>query len=218
MGLCGSSAIAVAIIRALDHTYGLKLGSQRINELAFECEKAAHGTPSGIDNTIATYGTPLLYRRQVADDEQALGDARFDEVKLAEPIPLVIGITGKESLTANTVARVRKAWETHQSRYDGIFDQIAALTTAGVDALRDAHFQELGELMNLCHGYLNALQLSTPELEELVHIARANGAVGAKLTGGGGGGSMVALCPDAQDKVANAMQAAGYQTLSVTVS
>jgi len=218
MGLGGSSALAVAIIRALDHTYGLKLGSQRINELAFECEKAAHGTPSGIDNTIATYGTPLLYRRQVADDEQALGDARFDEVKLAEPIPLVIGITGKESLTANTVARVRKAWETHQSRYDGIFDQIAALTTAGVDALRDAHFQELGELMNLCHGYLNALQLSTPELEELVHIARANGAVGAKLTGGGGGGSMVALCPDAQDKVANAMQAAGYQTLSVTVS
>jgi hydroxymethylglutaryl-CoA reductase len=218
MGLGGSSALAVAIIRALDHTYGLKLGSQRINELAFECEKAAHGTPSGIDNTIATYGTPLLYRRQVADDEQALGDPRFDEVKLAEPIPLVIGITGKESLTANTVARVRKAWETHQSRYDGIFDQIAALTTAGVDALRDAHFQELGELMNLCHGYLNALQLSTPELEELVHIARANGAVGAKLTGGGGGGSMVALCPDAQDKVANAMQAAGYQTLSVTVS
>ncbi len=218
MGLGGSSALAVAIIRALDHTYGLKLGSQRINELAFECEKAAHGTPSGIDNTIATYGTPLLYRRQVADDEQALGDARFDEVKLAEPIPLVIGITGKESLTANTVARVRKAWETHQSRYDGIFDQIAALTTAGFDALRDAHFQELGELMNLCHGYLNALQLSTPELEELVHIARANGAVGAKLTGGGGGGSMVALCPDAQDKVANAMQAAGYQTLSVTVS
>jgi len=92
------------------------------------------------------------------------------------------------------------------------------LTHAGVDALRDAHFQELGELMNLCHGYLNALQLSMPELEELVHIARANGALGAKLTGGGGGGSIVALCPDEQKRVANAMEAAGYRTLTVTVS
>lgn len=217
MGLGGSSALAVAIIRALDDTYRLNLKSQTINELAFECEKAAHSTPSGIDNTIATYGAPLLYRREMTDDDE-LGNARFEELRLSEAVPLVIGITGKESLTANTVARVRKAWETHQKRYDGIFDQIAALTNAGVDALRDAHFQELGELMNLCQGYLNALQLSTPELEELVHIARANGAVGAKLTGGGGGGSMVALCPDEQDKVANAMQAAGYQTLSVTIS
>ena len=102
-------------------------------------------------------------------------------------------------------------------RYEAIFDQIAALTRAGVDALRDGQFQELGELMNLCHGYLNALQLSTPELEELVHIAREQGALGAKLTGGGGGGSMIALCPDSQDAVAAAMERAGYRSLKVTV-
>ncbi len=223
MGLGGSSALAVAVIRALDEKYRLKLGNGRINELAYECEKAAHGTPSGIDNTIATYGMPLVYSRtdHAGADESGtdpMSTALFDELKLSEPVPLVIGITGKESLTANTVARVRQAWETHQARYDGIFDQIATLTRLGVDALRDAHFKELGELMNLCQGYLNALQLSTPELEELVHIARANGAMGAKLTGGGGGGSMVALCPDDQDRVAKAMQAAGYSTLSVTVS
>jgi hydroxymethylglutaryl-CoA reductase len=223
MGLGGSSALAVAVIRALDESYGLKLGNARINELAYECEKAAHGTPSGIDNTIATYGMPLVYRRADSargedGDADPMSTALFDELKLSEPVPLVIGITGKESLTANTVARVRQAWETHQARYDGIFDQIATLTRLGVDALRDAHFKELGELMNLCQGYLNALQLSTPELEELVHIARANGAMGAKLTGGGGGGSMVALCPDDQERVAKAMQAAGYSTLSVTIS
>ncbi len=88
---------------------------------------------------------------------------------------------------------------------------------AGVDALASAHFEELGQLMNLCHGYLNALQLSTPELEELIHIARANGALGAKLTGGGGGGSMIALCPDNADRVVNAMEAAGFKTLNVTI-
>jgi len=210
MGLGGSSALAVAIVRALDHAFALGLSDGRVNDLAYECEKAAHGTPSGIDNTIATYGVPLLYQR---------GDsgARFEEVMLSQPLPLVIGITGRESLTANTVARVRAAWETHKARYDGIFDQIAALTRAGVEALRDAHFTELGELMNLCQGYLNALQLSTPELEELIHIARSNGAVGAKLTGGGGGGSMVALCPDDQQVVAAAIEAAGFRALSVTV-
>ena len=216
MGLGGSSALAVAIIRAVDTAFELSLSNERINRLAYECEKAAHGTPSGIDNTIATYGTPLLYQRASTQDSEGGGaNAQFDSISLAEPVPLVIGITGRESLTANAVARVRHAWETHQARYDGIFDQIAVLTRAGVDALRDGHFQELGELMNLCHGYLNALQLSTPELEELVHIARANGALGAKLTGGGGGGSMIALCPDTQDQVAAAMEAAGYKTLQV---
>ena len=70
MGLGGSSALAVAIIRSLDQTYDLKLSSDRINRLAYECEKAAHGTPSGIDNTIATYGTPLLYQRNATQDAE----------------------------------------------------------------------------------------------------------------------------------------------------
>ncbi len=217
MGLGGSSALAVAIIRAVGQAFDLKLSNGQINDLAFECEKVAHGTPSGIDNTIATYGVPLLFQRQNAENSEDESRATFEELKLREPVPLVIGMTGKESLTAKTVARVRDAWENHQVRYEAIFDQIAALTRAGVDALRDGQFQELGELMNLCHGYLNALQLSTPELEELVHIAREQGALGAKLTGGGGGGSMIALCPDSQDAVAAAMERAGYRSLKVTV-
>ncbi|MEZ5561285.1 MAG: hydroxymethylglutaryl-CoA reductase, degradative [Pseudomonadales bacterium] len=213
MGLGGSSALAVAVIRALDHAFHLALDDGAVNALAFECEKVAHGTPSGIDNTIATYGIPLLYQRDPEQDAP-----RFEEIRLGSPIPLVIGITGRESLTARTVARVRQAWEQHQARYDGIFDQIASLTRAGVDAVRDGQLRELGELMNLCHGYLNALQLSTPELEELIHIAREHGALGAKLTGGGGGGSMIALCPDGQDEVVRAMERSGYQALKVTAS
>jgi hydroxymethylglutaryl-CoA reductase len=217
MGLGGSAALAVAVLRALDRAFKLGLDDGAVNALAFECEKAAHGTPSGIDNTIAVYGIPLLYQRpQTALTDPAMGT--FTELRLREPVHLVIGITGRESLTANTVARVRRAWENHRSRYDAIFDQIAALTTAGAEAVQSAQFPELGELMNLCHGYLNALQLSTPELEELVHVARSHGALGAKLTGGGGGGSMIALCPDAQDQVAAAMERAGYQSLKVTVA
>jgi hydroxymethylglutaryl-CoA reductase len=211
MGLGGSSALAVAILRALDAQFDLGLDNHQINRLAYECEKAAHGTPSGVDNTVATYGMPLLYQKQ---NEQPL----FRDLKLSEPLELVVGITGKESLTADTVAKVRAAWQQHPQRYDGIFDQIGYLTEAAEQALIQAKLSDLGDLMNLCHGYLNALQLSTPELEELIHIARTHGALGAKLTGGGGGGSMIALCQDNQQQIQQAMTAAGYETLSVTVS
>ncbi|XOV83134.1 MAG: hydroxymethylglutaryl-CoA reductase, degradative [bacterium] len=211
MGLGGSSALAVSILRALDAQFELGMSNSRINELAYECEKAAHGTPSGVDNTVATYGTPLRYQK--TDNKPV-----FRDLRLTEPLQLVVGITGKESLTADTVAQVRNAWRQHPGRYNSIFDQIGTLTEAAEVALEQGKLGDLGDLMNVCHGYLNALQLSTPELEELVHIARANGALGAKLTGGGGGGSMIALCPDNQNSVVNAMQAAGYETLSVTVS
>ncbi|MCZ6890867.1 MAG: hydroxymethylglutaryl-CoA reductase, degradative [Gammaproteobacteria bacterium] len=211
MGLGGSSALAVAIIRALSEHYNLDLDNERVNALAFECEKAAHGTPSGVDNTVATYGSTVVYQK--VDDEPT-----FTELSLAKSVPMVVGMSGKQGLTATAVAQVRRAWERHPARYEAIFDQIEVLTRAAVDAIRDGELNELGELMNLCHGYLNALQLSTPELEELIHIARRNGAVGAKLTGGGGGGSIVTLCPDDPDRVADAMKAAGYDTLSFEVN
>ena len=214
MGLGGSSALAVAILRAADEAYGLQLSDGRINELAFECEKTAHGTPSGIDNTVATYGAPLLYQRQ---QDEAQQQARFTNVTLGQPLEMVIGVTGKESLTADTVARVRASWQQYPDRYESLFDQIGQLTTIGHDALQEGRLEELGELMNLCHGYLNALQLSTPELEELVHLARRHGAIGAKLTGGGGGGSMIALCPDATNAVQRAFEAAGYKAISITL-
>lgn len=206
MGLGGSSALAVAVIRALSDHFKLDLSNESVNELAFECEKAAHGTPSGVDNTIATYGSTLLFENT--------GVPSFQEVRPARSVSIAVGISGKESLTATTVAQVRLAWERQPERYERIFDQIGDLTRAGTEALRDGAYQELGELMNLCQGYLNALQVSTPELEELIHIARTCGAVGAKLTGGGGGGSVIALCPDGATDVVEAMQNSGFEALA----
>ena len=208
MGLGGSAALAVAVVRALSHAFGLALDEASVNRLAFESEKTAHGTPSGIDNTVATYGKALTFEKD--------GKPDFRELNLPQPVPLVVGITGRESLTARTVARVRAAWQEHPDRFESVFDQMAQLTRAGVEALGAARFDELGQLMNLCQGYLNALQVSSPELEELIHIARENGALGAKLTGGGGGGSMIALCPGEQDRVAAAMEAAGYKSLKLS--
>lgn len=209
MGLGGSAAMAVAIVRALDRHFELRLTDEEVNALAFESEKIAHGNPSGLDNTIASYGKPVVYR----PGEPPL----VEPLNIAEPIPAVIGMTGSEGLTATTVRRVREAWLKDPKLYERIFDQIDALTLRAIQAISDGDLELLGELMNICHGMLNSLQVSTPELEHLVETARSHGALGAKLTGGGGGGSIIAICNGDTEPVAQAIRAAGYQAMPVNL-
>ena len=209
MGLGGSAAVAVAILRALNNHFELGLSDEKINQMAFKAEQVAHGTPSGIDNTVATYGRPILYR--------AGSPPEIEELHFPRPLDFVIGITGNESLTAKTVARVREAREKNRAVIDRVFKGIDVLTGQALAAIRRYDLERLGDLMNVCHGLLNSLQVSSWELEELVQIARENGALGAKLTGGGGGGSMIALCPQNPDRIVRAMNDAGYQGMVVSI-
>ena len=203
MGLGSSAALAVAIIRAFDKLLGLNMGNGAINKLAYECEKLAHGTPSGIDNNIATYGEPILYNKSSV--------TRIKSISLSEPLPIVIASSGIRSITKDQIAGVRSRFNKNTGLYTTIFDEIDELSIAGTVALKSCDYDTLGSLMNVCHGFLNALQVSTPELEKMVNIARSNGAIGAKLTGAGGGGSIVALCPGEEFEVAQGLRAAGYQ-------
>ncbi|MDJ0656962.1 MAG: hydroxymethylglutaryl-CoA reductase, degradative [Xanthomonadales bacterium] len=208
-GLGGSAAVAVAIVRALDRHFRLGLSEAETNDLAFEGERIAHGNPSGIDNAVATYGQMLLFRR---------GDPPLvEQLELPKPISMVIGMTGVESLTAKMVARVRSGWEQSRRIYDRIFNEIDQLTLRALEALRAYELERVGQLMNVGQGLLNALQVSSWEIEELVQIARDNGALGAKLTGAGGGGSIIALCPEDPAKVAKAIEEAGYQAMEVKI-
>ena len=126
-------------------------------------------------------------------------------------------MTGYEGLTARTVGRVRAAWKKDPRLYERIFDQMDALTLRAIQAIQDYDLAALGELMNVCHGFLNALQVSSPELEQLVDIARENGALGAKLTGGGGGGSIVAITEGGTERVVSAIRGAGYQAVPIRI-
>jgi hydroxymethylglutaryl-CoA reductase len=209
MGLGGSAAVAVAIIRAIDRHFELKLSDDEVNALAYRCECVAHGTPSGIDNTVATFGQPLVYRKGDPPEIHSLG--------FPEPITFVIGMTGIESLTAKMVARVREGRERNRDVYDTMIKGIDAVTGQALEAIKKSELERLGELMNVCQGLLNGLQVSSWELEEMIQIARENGALGAKLTGGGGGGSMIALCPDNAAKVMTGMRNAGYQAMEVSI-
>lgn len=205
MGLGSSAAIAVAIIRGIDQAFDLGIDDERVNAIAFECEKLAHGTPSGVDNTIATYGKPMLFRR--ADNIE------ITPIELAETPPIVIACSSLAGLTVEQLAGVRARREVNPERYDHIFTEMGDISRQGADALRSGDFDQLGSLMNICHGLLNAIEVSTPELESMVSIARASGAAGAKLTGAGGGGSIVAVCPGTQNTVEAALGAAGFTTM-----
>ncbi len=205
MGLGGSAALAVAIIRALDKHFKLNLSDEDVNRFSYESEMLAHGNASGIDNTLATYGKFMLFKRGQPPE--------LKELKIKKPIPIVIGLSGVESLTAKMVSIVREAWENNESIYARIFEEIDGLVLQAVEAIENYNLAQLGELMNINQGLLNALQVSSRELEELIEISRRNGALGAKLTGAGGGGAMVAICPEEAEKVAFAIRKAGYKAL-----
>jgi hydroxymethylglutaryl-CoA reductase len=208
MGLGASAAIAVAMIRAVDTSRKLGLGDDDVNRVAFECEKISHGNPSGVDNAIATFAEPMLF-----NNESGLS---IERLQLPESPPLLIAFSGQRGSTRDEVAGVRMRYDAHKSHYAAVFDQIDALSIAAAKALIVGDYLELGALMNVCHGLLNAIEVSTPELESMVGIARAAGATGAKLTGGGGGGSVVALCPGTLKDVQKAYSTAGFETLLLT--
>ena len=168
-----------------------------------------HGTTSGIDNTLATYGRFVLFKK--------VEPSKMEEIDVPEPIPLVIGLTGVTSLTAKMVTNVRSAWEKNKSLYERLFNEINELALEAVQAIQAYDLEKLGELMNINQGLLNALQVSSRELEEMNEIARNAGALGAKLTGAGGGGAMIALCPENANQVADALGAAGYEAMITEV-
>ncbi|MEM7279810.1 MAG: mevalonate kinase, partial [Pseudomonadota bacterium] len=206
MGLGVSAAIAVAVIRALDSKLSLRMGDDAVNALAYECEKLAHGNPSGIDNSIATHAVPMLFRKS--------NELISQQLATASP-PIVIAFSSQPGSTLQQVAGVRDRYQEQPQHYDSVFGAMDDLAIDGAEALRSKDYAHLGRLMNTAHGLLNTIGVSTPELENMVAVARAAGAAGAKLTGSGGGGSIVAVCPGTTDDVVAALDACGFETLAL---
>jgi hydroxymethylglutaryl-CoA reductase len=207
MGMGGSAALAVGIIRALNVHYNLNLTQEDIRKLSFKSEDIIHGGASGIDNTVSTYGKLISYQKAEPPNIKTI-DLRRD-------IPIVIGISGVESMTSKMVKHVRDAYHEHPDWYGQIFERMDELSLEARRAIKHMNLPKLGMIMNMNHGYLNTLSVSSPEVEELVTIARSAGALGAKLTGGGGGGAIAALCDSAemQQRVQAQIEVAGYESL-----
>lgn len=206
-GVGASAAVCVSLARALNSEFNLGFDDETINNIAYEGEKAYAGTPSGIDNTASTFGGLLWFVKDLQG-----GPNTIDHLKVREPMRIVMGNTGITANTKAAVTGVRERKSTNPEKYQEIFDQATELSSKARQALDANDLDEVGRLMNFNHELLQAIEVSHPKLDELVEIARREGAIGAKMTGGGLGGYMVALTPDAdtQDRVADAMKAAGY--------
>jgi mevalonate kinase len=213
-GLGASAASSVAIARAIAQELGMNVSDKRINQVAYEAEKAYAGNPSGIDNTAATYGGLLWFKKNLSG-----GPDTIEKLSIRKPVEIVIGSTGIVANTKAMVAGVAERKKKNPHKYDRLFKQAEELAFEGRKALDGFDLRKVGELMNENHRLLQQIKVSSKKLDFLVDLARAQGAFGAKLTGGGGGGCMTALTPTKalQERVAKAIEKEGFEVLRTKI-
>ncbi len=206
-GLGSGAAVSVAVIRALSSAVQCPLSDEQVNQLAYEVEKLHHGTPSGIDNTVITYARPVYFVR----------GQPIQTFRVERPFSLVIADTGITAPTREAVGAVRKLWEADKGHWEAVFDQVGTIVTAAKKAIETGEIASLGPLMAANQTLLQAMTVSSPELDRLVWAAKAAGAEGAKLSGGGRGGNMIALvAPERAESVASALKAAGARNTIIS--
>jgi mevalonate kinase len=206
-GMGSGAAVTVAAIRAVSQFLGRRLPDETINQIAFEVEKIHHGTPSGIDNTVITYNRPIYFAKEKP----------FQPINLRLPFTIVIGDTGVPSPTSVTVGDVRKGFEENPGKYQTLFDACTRIVEGALFAIEDNRMQVLGPFMTDNHKLLVEMGVSSPKLDQLVAAAQEAGAYGAKMSGGGRGGNMIALVPPKRAyKVAAALLEAGASNTIIT--
>lgn len=184
-GLGSGAAVSVALIRVLSTYLGSPLPTEEVSTLAYEIEKIHHGTPSGIDNTVIAYEKPVYFQR----------GKPIQMLQVKSPTHWVIADSGEKTPTHETVSEVREKRRAHPDKYDAIFQQIGDIAQRAKSALIQGDIMALGQLMNENQSLLEKLDVSSSTLNTLIASARSAGASGAKLSGGGRGGNIIALAP-----------------------
>lgn len=182
-GMGSGAAVSTAIVRALTKHYAFWLPSQAVSDLVYQTEVIYHGTPSGIDNTVVAFEKPVYFVKDVACEVFWVG----------EPFLLAVADTGIESSTVEVVADLGRRAQAEQNLYQPLFDRVGEIAVAARSAMKEGRIETLGELMDENHTLLQQLGVSCPELDCLVQAAREGGALGAKLSGAGWGGNIIAL-------------------------
>jgi mevalonate kinase len=214
-GIGASAAQVVSLARAINQTVvpALNLTEDQINAAGYEGEKGYHGTPSGIDNTAATFGGVLRFQRTD-------GDPLFTKKTLATPIRIVYASTGITASTTKVVGDVRAKKEADPEWFDGLMKKYLELVEQGEKALDEGDLETLGKLLDQNHTLCQDLTVSCKESDALVAAAREAGAIGAKMSGTGRGGLMLALTPteEIQDAVAAALEKLAPQVWKTSFS
>lgn len=207
-GLGSGAAVSTAFARALAAAVGKQLANETLNALIFEVEKIHHGTPSGIDNTVIVYERPIYY----------IKGQPIEPIRVGAPIHLLIADTGVGASTRVAVSAVRTLFESDTARIQSILDTIGSIAQQARSAMESGDLQMLGRLMRQNHTHLQTLTVSSSELDRLVDEAIGAGALGAKMSGGGRGGNMIALVtPETESAVRSTLLKAGAARVLSTI-
>ena len=206
-GMGSGAAVSTAIVRALNRHFGCWLSSRAVSDLVFQTEVLYHGTPSGIDNTVVSFEKPVYFVK----------DEGWEVFWVGTPLLLAIADTGVASSTREVVADLRQRHHAAPARYSAAFDRIGDVVAAARAAIEQGQTETLGQLMDENHALLQRVGVSCPELDRLVAAARSGGALGAKMSGAGWGGNMIALVTEAtRGRVDMMLRLAGATRVIVT--
>jgi mevalonate kinase len=211
-GVGASAASCVSLARALNDEFNLNLSIDEINNVGWEGEFAYHGLPSGVDNTASTYGGILLYH--VRDKQKD-----FEKIQARKPIEVVMGNSGITADTSILRVKTEQQRKSNPKLFWSRLKIISGQVYKVKEWLEAGDFVKVGQLMTENHEILIEMGLSHEKLISLCNVALEKGALGAKLTGGGMGGYMIALTPgqDLQKTVASAIEKQGYGIIKATI-
>lgn len=200
-GIGASASDVVALSRALSELFNLGLSEDQVNHSAFVGEGGYHGTPSGVDNTAATFGGLISYKR-------VSGKSAFSFIPFSTPLYLVVVGTGITASTVKVVNDVTLLKKEQPEFFNSVFSAYKKLAESALQAIHKGDMITVGKLMNECHTLCQKIGISCPELEAIVNTSRRYGALGAKLSGTGRGGIAVALASDAasRDRIAEGLK------------
>lgn len=209
-GLGSSAAMSVAIARTLLADASIDADESLVFSAAMAAESVFHGNPSGLDHAAAMRGGIIRYRRATPP--------QIGSVTMGAPIRILVAQVSPGADTARMVHGVRTRRDREPRAIEPALAAIGGVVAGAIEAIEKADLRRIGELMDINHGLLMALGVSTAEIDQCCHIARSAGAFGAKLTGAGGGGCMIALV-DAQSvsTVTEALRPHSLRLMDVTL-
>ncbi|MBU4427509.1 MAG: mevalonate kinase [Proteobacteria bacterium] len=207
-GVGASAASCVSLTRALNEEFNLGLSIYEINQVSWEGEFAYHGIPSGVDNTASCYGGLMIY--QVKDEQKT-----FERIQVKKPFEVVLANSGVTANTAALDGLTEKENERNPELFSSRLKKITEQALEMKKGIEAGKMNQVGGLMSENHKILIDMGLSHKKLIYLCNMALEKGALGAKLTGGGMGGYMVALTPgkDLQETVASAIEKEGFAVI-----
>jgi mevalonate kinase len=210
IGLGSSAASCVATVAAVDSLFQKNPSRQKVCELAIESERQIHRRTSGADCYVSTFGGLMQYYSK---------SKSFKNIETKGSLSLVVASTGIKHYTSDLVAAVKRFKDTNKTLFESLAKQASDICLQAQIAIESGRSDKIGELMNENQIILQQIGISHPKVHNIIDICSKAGAIGAKITGAGGGGAVIALAASKQEstKIASHVNAAGYQSFEVEI-